>query len=389
MGAHVRRSWSSRLVRLRWVATRPGPSNGPPALIDFFRRPSIHVAMRILEQEDSADRGWAVFRHVIDCRLRPRVPFFHRVLQFCRRTAPGKAPDVIRAAIEQGVPVDGPAFCSYLGCCRRAGRRALLDDALALYRQVGPPAPNVICTLAGLCRDHGRPASALFLVEDALRRAVEFTDVLLSVLAACCAESGCTAGADTAERLLGLVACRRIPAHRNQQTFGNLVKALVAQGRCVQAAAVLPVMDSVRLVPDQHVYALVIGGLARQGTTAGIGRALAVFRSMTARGIDLHAPVLLTLVAACGHCSCVGALDEVGRVATAHPGAWLDDVYLVNAFLAAYHRCGRADVADALFRRVPAPDATTCNTMVSAYAKVGRVADALDLVRSMRSRAMR
>lgn len=324
-------------------------------------------AVHILQRDADAERGWAVFRHVVDCRLAPRAPFFTRMLQFCQRTLPSKAPDVMRAAFDQGVSVNETLFCLYLGACRQADP-PLLRDALDLYRQVGPRTHNVICSLAGICRACQQPESALALVQDAIEHRLHMTEVLLSVFAACCAEAQSARAADTAKRLADLISSGQLPPYRNHPLYANLAKALLSQGRFDDAIAMIRLLDSIGMPPAQQLFGVIIGALAKAGR---IEQAMAVFQTMVARGTSLVPQVFTSLVAACGSCSALQAVQTLYAYACNTEPALLQDAFVVNAFISGFARCCRLDLAQQLFRKCTSPHVSTYNTMIAAYSNNG------------------
>ncbi|XXQ30817.1 Pentacotripeptide-repeat region of PRORP domain-containing protein [Plasmodiophora brassicae] len=244
-----------------------------------------------------------------------------------------------------------------------------LSDVLALYAKCGLRSHNAIYSVAHVCRASNRPGSALALVRDSIHYQVDVTEKLLSMFAACCAEGHSPDAADTAEHLLRLIRHGRIAPHRNRQTFGNLVKALVSQNRVDAACNVIPLMDAILLPPSEQIFTHILSALSNADR---VTQGMAVFRTMVQRNVIVVAPVLVSFVAACGRCSDRPAIEILQQYARQH--ALLDNDIVVCAFVSAYDRCGHLDEAERVFgerakEAVPSP--STFNTMIAAYSRHG------------------
>ncbi|CEP00581.1 DYW domain-containing protein [Plasmodiophora brassicae] len=351
VGAGVARSAGRRLRAPRGVATRANAQhvvafNGqrcstPSSLFaSFARSPSIGLAVRVLMGEDDPDRGWSVYQRVMQAGDTPGLPFFQSMMIFCLRHVPGKAPDVLQAAYARGLPITEKLFAIFLTACHKTDP-PLMRQALDLYSRCGPVTHDVLYKLANLCRVSKYPGSALFLVPVAVRHGVEFSEKLLSLFAACCAESACLEAADTAERLLNLVHSRTITPHANYQLYSNLIKPLLAQGRVDAAVNAHTLMESIGLPPTVHTYTHVLDALAKAGRVAD---AMSLFQTMVRRKIPVAVPVLACMIAACGRCFALESVQVLHRHARDNDLLLPNDI-VVCALILAYSRCG--SIADA------------------------------------------
>ncbi|CEP03948.1 Pentacotripeptide-repeat region of PRORP domain-containing protein [Plasmodiophora brassicae] len=358
------------LTRVRGVHHR-ARLVGP--LDDFSRRPTRQLAAHLLRQDLDPHRGWAVFRRAVDSGLTCDRSFFCRALEYCRRRLPSKAPDVLREALCKGVDVDDDdrLFCLFLSSCKAAGA-PVLRDTLDLYRRCGPRTHDVIVALGNLCRAWNAPGAALPLLSDALDNNVPISESLLSMMAACCAESRSALGAATAKRI---VDDERVPlAYPQRGIYRDLCLALLSQGEFDAAMQALALMDQVGLPPTGHVYAAIIKALSSAGR---LDRALDVFRQMVARRCPTPSPSLLaTLIT----CSCAAPVrhhdndDDQQYLDTLR--AYVDqrslldvDPAVANAFIVAYGACGRVQDAELVFERVRSPRAGTFGALITAYAR--------------------
>lgn len=336
----------------------------------FLKRPSMGMAIRALRHDDDAHRGWAVFQHVLRLGCPVDVRLFMTMMMFCRRHLPSKAPQVLRTAVSVGVPVsnDDGLFCTFLSACQRAGRH-LLDESIDVYREHGPRSHDVLFTLAHSCRVAQRPGDALFLVQDAIENAVEFSERLLSIFAACCAES--TKSANVAEQLLDVIRSRRTGAPtRNHRVFANLVKVLLAESRYSRAISTLDLMDGIGLPPTEGLFNHLLCVLANAGH---ILQAFTVFDMMVARDVLVDSTALSQLVVKSTRLASLRVLDQY---VSKHPDVL--DGYVACSFISAYSRFGNIALAERVFHCIDSPDAPTYNAMVVAYCRAGMLPRAID-----------
>lgn len=350
-------------------------------------RPSASLAVRALQHEWEPRRAWIMFQCVLHAGVAVDVRFFTSMMQVCKRCLPAKAPDVMAAAADRRVRITDVLFCTFLGACQ-AARPVLAREAVEHYAKSGPRSHNVIFGVANICRLSKNPASALFLVSDAIDNGVEMSDKLLSMFAACCAEARSPLAADVAERILALVRSASIAAPHNQTIFGNLFKALLSQNRVDAALQALPVMDAVGLPPSDRIRTHILSALCR---ASRIADALDVFRAMVDRGIPVDLPVFTLFVRACGRCTELAALHTLHRYAI-DEGLALDDA-VVSALVAAYNDCGCLPAAeDAFTARLagsPPPDAFAFNSMISAYSHHGMLPQATTTFECMKACGVR
>ncbi|CEO99349.1 PROP1-like PPR domain-containing protein [Plasmodiophora brassicae] len=301
---------------------------------EFVRRPSVPLAVRILTRDNDPDRAWAVFEQIVASEADVGVPFYQAMMTFCRRRMPSKAPDVMYTVVERDVPTCDGLFCMFLAACQ-CMRPIPVDAVLDVYSRSGLRSHNALFGVAHICRLALRPASALFLIFDAIEYEVVFSDRLLSVLAACCAESTCPEGANAAEVIMDMLRARQIAPYSNHPAFGNLVKALLAQNRLDSALGILSLMDSIGVPPSARTFTHVLLALAKGDR---VSEAISVFRTMLDRNVDVAVPAFASLVAACGRCSKLSDL----RVLHQHSEnrALLQNEMVANAFASTFAKAG-------------------------------------------------
>ncbi|CEP03382.1 Pentacotripeptide-repeat region of PRORP domain-containing protein [Plasmodiophora brassicae] len=348
----------------------------------FLERPSAALATRALQDEDDPIRGWAIFRHVLDAGFSVKAPFFQRMMVLCLRCLPGRAPNVLRTAVSNGVPVrhDEPLFCTFLGACK-AANPPLVEDCLELYTKYGPRSHNVIFGVAHICRAFNRPASALFLLSDIIDNGIDLSESMMFLFASCCAESGSSMAADTAVKLLELIRFRGTLSSQHQTLLTLLVKTLLLQRRLDSVVDAVNVMESVGVSACNETYGIVLAALLKADR---IHDATAVFCVMAERRITLDAPLLTLLIAGCGrHCfaSPLPALH-----AYASQNAMLENDFVVSALIYAFDRCDQLDNAEQVFSALldaAQPDVATFNAMISAYVRHGRITQAVETFKKL------
>lgn len=380
----ARRSWCHGARRTMMQATGVQRARSAPdrddqqrARIDEFRRaPSVPLAFRIIKQDSDVERVWSVFQQVLGARaMRPRAPFFQSMMTFCRRRLPAKAPDVFDAAVARGIPSD-ELFGSLIGICCGTNP-PMLQELLDRYVRCGPHTLDTMFRVAHVCRASGRPASALFLVDEAARFNADLPEKLLSMFAACCAEADSEVqAADRAQQLLDLIRARRITPPDNRQLFGNLVKPLIAHRRFEAAIDVLSLMDSIDLPPSVHLYTQLLAGLASADRAQ---QGFAVFRAMVDRDVDVSDRMVASLVAACGRCATLPPVETLHRFAVDR--RMLGNDFIICSLVSAYDQCNALDAAERVFqercdRPGPGPDPRTLAAMIRAYGRHGRLSDA-------------
>lgn len=350
---------------------------------EFMRSRSAALAVRCLQQEDSAERGWAVFHRVVQLGIRADVRFYHVMMTFCRRRMPAKSPDVLEAAMGR-VVVNDVLFCTFLSACQAASP-PLLQDALDLYSRCGPRSHNVIFGVANICRVCNAPESALFLVNDAISNRVEFSQKLLSLLSAICSEAKNPLASDAAEMLLGSIRTQRIPSPDRWQTWANLIKALLANHRfdaAVEAFELMNARDA--LLPSPHVYSLLISGLAKGNR---LTQAVSLFRRAAERCIDVGAPVYALLISTCGRLRDASLVREIHR--HAERDTLLENDFVVSALITAYDHCNDVAAAERVFRlRSEAkslPNIVTFTSLASVYAHHKMASKALEVLENAKA----
>lgn len=358
----------SRRSPPRWAGDRRGPPpTSEPVFYAFVRAPSVALAISTLKQDRTPGHGWIVFERVMDLRLDVDARFFQSMMTFCRRHLPAKAPHVLDAALERGVDVgaDLDLFCTFARACLNA-RPPLVDAALHRYGRCGRPlSHDILFLLASICRETRRPDLALDLVADLVADAARLVSVkLVSALAACCAEAGGVVGADRAQQLLGLVPAHDIASHGNYPLFGNLIAALLSDGRLDQARRALRLMDDIGQPPSMQIHTQVLAAFCRASRLAD---ALPLFRDMVARRVPVDVPVFSALVASCGPALAADALAELHEYA--RDSMLLDDDAVTSALVGAYAACGQMGTAEAVFRARSSPGIVPYNALMAACSR--------------------
>ncbi|CEO99946.1 DYW domain-containing protein [Plasmodiophora brassicae] len=381
-------SLSRRPARRRWraLSSYVGDSaTGSPLRMHatFLRHPTPAIAAKLALHDDDPVRVWSAFEHVLQSGCPVDVRLFHPMMQFCRRVQPHKAADVLRVAGRRQVPITEALFCTFLSACKAANPPPV-QEAVDLYKECGPRTPIAVFGVFDLCRASKQPALAIPLLSHAIASDVAFTKKLVTIVAACCAESGCPAGADAAEQMLDLFRSNRAPHDAGQPTFFNLIKALLQQKRFGLAVSTLTLMhDTFGLAPTESTYNRVLFAVSKH---AHISVALSLFNTMLQRNAPVDVRVFTSLIEACGRCSNLSGVQALHEHARAR--SLLHDDFVVSALVASYGHCSNLVGARAAFEdRCAAftPDAAVFNSMMTAYAHQGLLDDAVGVYERLKA----
>ncbi|KAK7273426.1 hypothetical protein RIF29_14475 [Crotalaria pallida] len=114
-----------------------------------------------------------------------------------------------------------------------------------------------------------------------------------------------------------------------------------------------------------------------------VGSALRMFGEMTGGG--LVAPDAVSLVNVLPACATLGASLQGKQIhGFAVRSGLVDDVFVGNAVVDMYAKCGKMDEASLVFERMKVKDVVSWNAMVTGYSQTGRFEEALSLFEKMR-----
>lgn len=115
-----------------------------------------------------------------------------------------------------------------------------------------------------------------------------------------------------------------------------------------------------------------------------VDTALRLFDEMTSSG--LVSPDAVSLVNILPVCASLGASLQGKKVhGFAIRNGLVDDVFVGNAVVDMYAKCGKMDEASMVFERMKFKDVVSWNAMVTGYSQTGRFEDALSLFEKMRA----
>ncbi|KAK2985727.1 hypothetical protein RJ640_000407 [Escallonia rubra] len=111
--------------------------------------------------------------------------------------------------------------------------------------------------------------------------------------------------------------------------------------------------------------------------------ALSAYKQMVNKGIRPDNFTYPSILKACGEESNFGFGKEVHRSINA--SGWDRDLFVQNALISMYAKCGEVEVAREIFDQMPQKDSVSWNSMISAYASRGVWAEAFELFGSMQA----
>ncbi|XP_059643688.1 pentatricopeptide repeat-containing protein At5g16860 [Cornus florida] len=113
--------------------------------------------------------------------------------------------------------------------------------------------------------------------------------------------------------------------------------------------------------------------------------ALKMFNGMTAKGDNELRPDAVSLVNILPACASVGTWLQGKQVhGYAIRRGLVENLFVDNAIVDMYAKCGLMDVASKVFERMENKDVVSWNAMVTGYSQIGRCDDALSLFQKMR-----
>ncbi|KAJ4950512.1 hypothetical protein NE237_027344 [Protea cynaroides] len=191
-----------------------------------------------------------------------------------------------------------------------------------------------------------------------------------------------------------LKACGELPSFRRGAAVHGVVcsrgfesnvfvcNALVAMyGRCGALEEARQVFDEVlqRGIDDVVSWNSIVAAYVQGGDPSS---ALELFVRM-AEDVRVR-PDAVTLVNVFPACASVGAsLQGSGAHGFSLRSGLFDDVFVGNAIVDMYAKCGRMEVAKKVFDRMPVKDVVSWNAFVSGYSQSGSFEDALQLFERM------
>ncbi|SPQ96560.1 unnamed protein product (mitochondrion) [Plasmodiophora brassicae] len=324
-----------RLASSKYVRNYDPLHSGPPPFgmyRAFLAKPSVSYAIRVLDFEVDRDRGWTVFQRALDCDKPPNSLLFEKMMRFCKRFSPSKAPAVLDVAVRRHIAVSHATMRDFLDSCLQT-TPPMAREAIDFYRKCGMRGPMSVIAIVEMCKSAGHPEWGIFLVQDSIEHSLEFSHKLVALLAECCgAGAGSPEAADAAEQLLALMPSTLIRGAPERNSFPNLVEALLGDSRSVRAHDVLLLMDRYGYVPSQETYSDVLSSLAQADRT---NRALDLLRNMANRKRVANAGSFAELVDSCRRRSDVASVTELHRYANEHSALLLDH-RVASAFIGAY-----------------------------------------------------
>ncbi|XP_042478303.1 pentatricopeptide repeat-containing protein At3g29230-like isoform X2 [Macadamia integrifolia] len=131
------------------------------------------------------------------------------------------------------------------------------------------------------------------------------------------------------------------------------------------------------LMPERDVssWNALIMGYSQSGDWH---RALALFNEMQLKNVKPDQVTIAVIISVCGH---IGALETATQIHdyVKNKGGVVLNVYVFNAFIDMYAKCGRVDKAHQMFCEMPFKDLVSYNAMIAGFANHGHAEDALKL----------
>jgi len=168
----------------------------------------------------------------------------------------------------------------------------------------------------------------------------------------------------------------RMP-ERNVVSWTSMVVAYSRACRLDEACEVFKDMP----VKNTVSWTALITGFARNGRC---GEAFEVFKQMLEEGVRPSAPTFVSIIDACAQEALIGRGKQVhGKFIRGGISGNLFNVYVCNALIDMYGKCGDMKSAENLFEMAPVRDVVTWNTLITGFAQNGHGVDSLAVFRRM------
>lgn len=166
---------------------------------------------------------------------------------------------------------------------------------------------------------------------------------------------------------------------RDVITWNSLIAGFVQQRHRKQASELVEHMLGSGLEPNIITWNTILAGYAQSGHTE---EALTIFGNMQQR--TNWKPDLFTFASVLKACASKGALYEGKWIHTQLIESGIDlDVQVSNAIVDMYIKCGRMEDAYKEVHNLPARDVVTWTAMISGYAQLGHVNNAMQILLEM------
>lgn len=128
-------------------------------------------------------------------------------------------------------------------------------------------------------------------------------------------------------------------------------------------------------------WTALLTGFVRNG---GCDEAFDVFKQMLEEGVRPSAPTFVSVIDACAQEALIGRGKQVhGQIIIGDKSGNLFNVYVGNALIDMYAKCGDMKSAENLFEMAPMRDVVTWNILISGFAQNGHGEESLAVFRRM------
>nr|GLL22344.1 pentatricopeptide repeat-containing protein At5g08510 [Ipomoea trifida] len=245
------------------------------------------------------------------------------------------------------------------------------DHSLSLYIQMCRRgfAPNAhsFTFLFVACTKLSSPRQGQMLHADFIKHGFQFKVFALTALVDMYAKMG---SVHLARKQFDEMKIRDVP------TWNSLISGYVKSGNMEEALHLFSTMPSRNVIS----WTAIISGYAQNGQ---YGRALAIYRELEKeKGVEPNQVTIASVLPACAN---LGALEFGQRIeAYARANGYFKNMFVCNAVLEMYAKCGKLDAAMEVFVEIgKRRNLCSWNTMIMGLAVHGKGNEALDLFHQM------
>eukprot|EP01018_Ginkgo_biloba_P004402 Gb_37836 [translate_table: standard] len=175
-------------------------------------------------------------------------------------------------------------------------------------------------------------------------------------------------GSDDARKMFGKMQ------QRDVISWNAMMAGYIQYGRVVDAYQMFVEMSE----RDVVSWTVMIAGYAQNGY---VQEALKIFLQMKRAGMKPNRATFASIVSACAS---LAALEQGKQIhANIIKAEYKSDVFVENALITMYSKCGRVDIAYQVFDKMPERDVVSWSAMIAGYAQHGSAKRALVLFDQM------
>ncbi|KAK9124390.1 hypothetical protein Sjap_013992 [Stephania japonica] len=166
---------------------------------------------------------------------------------------------------------------------------------------------------------------------------------------------------------------------KDSASWNAIISGLAKNGFLDEASKVFSQMRMTGLPGNIITWTALVSGYAQNGQA---DESLKFFRELQSQGLKPNSTTVASVLPACAHSATISHGKSIHGYILRY-GLGYDDLFVTNALIGMYVKCGLMDCADGVFRRMHQSDVVSWNTMIHGLAIHGQASAALTLFDEM------